>query len=169
MFEVSPAQSAEREASEAEAVRNELQTLNEFLEMKTRKISGVADGCDSGYAAMWAQFALAEIERNKDSLGASIVATQKDFADRRAELDRLEKAAIAEMLAEDSEYQKSAGERLERDIVLAGADHSVPFEDQVEMDDADSDSGPSELDDSASQATLEQSKGMPADHDVEFL
>ncbi|KAF7196809.1 hypothetical protein HII31_01727 [Pseudocercospora fuligena] len=115
------------------------------------------------------QFVLAEIERNKDSLGAKIVATQKDFANRRAELDRLEKSAVAEMLAEDSEYQKLAGERLEEDIILAGTDHSVPFEEQVETEDADSDSGASGLDDGTSQATLEQSKDMPADHDVELL
>jgi len=73
-------------------------------------------------------FSIGEIERNKDLLGAKIAATRKNFALQKAELDRLESAAIADMLLEDNECQKLIGERLGHDIDMVGVDRcTVPL------------------------------------------
>ncbi|OQN95533.1 hypothetical protein B0A48_18642 [Cryoendolithus antarcticus] len=58
------------------------------------------------------QFSIGEIKRNKDLLGAKITATQREYTFKKAELDRMESAAITEMILEDSEYQRLVGERL---------------------------------------------------------
>ncbi|OQN95546.1 hypothetical protein B0A48_18390 [Cryoendolithus antarcticus] len=77
-------------------------------------------------------FSIGEIERNKNLLGAKISATQKEHGFKKAELDRMESAAIAEMILEDSEYERLVGERLERDTDLAGVDHGSTVQGQDE-------------------------------------
>ncbi|OQN95444.1 hypothetical protein B0A48_18552 [Cryoendolithus antarcticus] len=95
LFEISPAQSAKREASEAEAAKNEAESINSVL------------GED-------------EVQHTVE---AKITATRKEYAFKKTELDRMESATIAEIILEDSEYQRLVGERLERDIDLAGVEN----------------------------------------------
>lgn len=63
------------------------------------------------------QLAIEELERNKHVLTSQLGETFKKIAAQRAELDRLEKAAIAEMVREDGEYQLFAGTNLEMAMV----------------------------------------------------
>lgn len=63
------------------------------------------------------QLAIEELERNKHVLGSQLTETRKKIAAQRAELDRLEDAAVADMMREDGEYQRFAGANLERAIV----------------------------------------------------
>jgi hypothetical protein len=58
------------------------------------------------------QMAIEELERNKHVLSARLEETRKSIAAQREELDRLEKAAISEMIREDGDYQQFAEENL---------------------------------------------------------
>lgn len=64
------------------------------------------------------QLATEELERNKHVLTSQLEESLKKIAAQRAELDRLEKAAIAEVLREDGEYQLYAGTNLETAMVI---------------------------------------------------
>jgi hypothetical protein len=57
-----------------------------------------------------------ELERNKNLLSSKLTDTLETIAAQRAELDRLEEAAIAEMIKEDSQYQAFAGIKLDQAI-----------------------------------------------------
>ncbi|KAJ8121923.1 hypothetical protein ONZ43_g1749 [Nemania bipapillata] len=59
------------------------------------------------------QQAIEELERNKHVLGSKLRETLKRVAAQRAELDRIEEMAIADMMREDGEYQAFAGKNLE--------------------------------------------------------
>lgn len=61
----------------------------------------------------------AEFRQNKQFLQRQQIETQQRLAEQRAELDRLEKEAITHMITEDQRYQKIAGDRLKRAILLA--------------------------------------------------
>jgi hypothetical protein len=65
------------------------------------------------------QSAIEELERNKHVLGLKLEETLKEITIQRAELDRMEKASIAEMLKEDADYQMFAGINLEQAIVCS--------------------------------------------------
>ncbi|KAE9374093.1 hypothetical protein N431DRAFT_543550 [Stipitochalara longipes BDJ] len=62
------------------------------------------------------QLAIEELERNKHVLSSKLTKNLKKIAAARAELDRLEEEAIAEMVKEDGEYQVFAGTNLEQAI-----------------------------------------------------
>lgn len=57
--------------------------------------------------------AFAELARNKDLLECRLTEQLKDIANRRAELDRLERQAIESMLKENKDYERLAGAALE--------------------------------------------------------
>jgi hypothetical protein len=61
--------------------------------------------------------AIEELERNKQVISSKLNDKLKRIAEQRVELDRLEEAAIAEMLKEDGEYQVYAGTNLEQSIM----------------------------------------------------
>ncbi|KAI0114084.1 hypothetical protein GGR51DRAFT_505449 [Nemania sp. FL0031] len=63
------------------------------------------------------QQATEELERNKHVLGSKLRETLKRVAAQRAELDRIEEIAIADMMREDGEYQAFAGKNLEETII----------------------------------------------------
>lgn len=65
--------------------------------------------------------AIEELERNKHVLSLKLQETLKEIAAKRAELDRVEEAAIAEMLKEDNEYGVLAGTNLEHAVVVSEA------------------------------------------------
>lgn len=65
-----------------------------------------------------------EMENNKSMLEARLRETLGDIAARRAELDRLEEAAVAEMLRADAEYQSYVGRNLEESMEQAGCEES---------------------------------------------
>ncbi|OCK80284.1 hypothetical protein K432DRAFT_434859 [Lepidopterella palustris CBS 459.81] len=56
--------------------------------------------------------AIEELERNKHVLSSKLEETRKSIAAQREELDRLEKAAVSEMIREDGDYQQFAGRNL---------------------------------------------------------
>jgi hypothetical protein len=58
------------------------------------------------------QMAIEELERNKHVLSSKLDETRKSIAAQREELDRLEKAAVSEMIREDGDYQQFAGKKL---------------------------------------------------------
>nr|XP_023919033.1 uncharacterized protein LOC112030589 [Quercus suber] len=75
-----------------------------------------------------------DLKRNKGLLERRITATIKDFASRRAEIDRLEKLALAQILAEDRDHQETVGKRLEQAATLLqlhDADANPPAEQEV--------------------------------------
>lgn len=57
-----------------------------------------------------------DIKRNKDLLESQLAAKMKKIAAQRAQLDRLERAAINDMLKEDQEYRQFAGVSLDQAI-----------------------------------------------------
>ncbi|KAI1825219.1 hypothetical protein F4861DRAFT_211200 [Xylaria intraflava] len=59
------------------------------------------------------QQAMGELERNKHVLNSKLTETFKRIAAQRAELDRAEEMAIADMVREDIEYLTLAGKNLE--------------------------------------------------------
>ncbi|KUI69370.1 hypothetical protein VM1G_04829 [Cytospora mali] len=63
------------------------------------------------------QESIAEVENNKSTLETRLRATLDDVAARRAELDRLERDAVADMLRADAAYLDFVGEKLERSVV----------------------------------------------------
>lgn len=65
------------------------------------------------------QMAVEELERNKHVLASQLGETMKRIAAQRAELDRLEAAAVAGMMKEDGEYQLFAGMNLETAMKLS--------------------------------------------------
>jgi hypothetical protein len=67
------------------------------------------------------QLAIEELERNKHVLGIKLEETLKGIAFQRSELDRIEKACIAEMLKEDADYQMFAGMNLEQAVISSEA------------------------------------------------
>ncbi|KAI0196467.1 hypothetical protein F4808DRAFT_439748 [Astrocystis sublimbata] len=94
-----------------------------------------------------------ELERNKHVLSSTLKQALKKIAVQRAELDRLEEMAIADMMKEDGEYQAFAGKNLEATVqVTSGAQSSAAAstEATVKDDDAsstndDADAGLSEM------------------------
>ncbi|OIW30059.1 hypothetical protein CONLIGDRAFT_562822, partial [Coniochaeta ligniaria NRRL 30616] len=62
------------------------------------------------------QSAIEELERNKHVLRSKLEDTLKRVAAQRAEFDRLQNAAVTEMVKEDGEYQAFAGTNLEQAI-----------------------------------------------------
>lgn len=88
------------------------------------------------------QSAIDELERNKHILRSKLEDTLKRIAAQRAELDRLEEAAVTEMVKEDSEYQGFAGTNLEQAIESSDADllTAAALEEETcsEMNDTDS-------------------------------
>ncbi|KAF2965964.1 hypothetical protein GQX73_g7574 [Xylaria multiplex] len=65
------------------------------------------------------QQAIEELEGNKHVLSSKLTETLKRIAAQRAELDRAEEAAIADMMREDGEYQAFAGKNLEEVAVFS--------------------------------------------------
>lgn len=61
-----------------------------------------------------------ELSRNKDLLESKLADRLKDVASRRAELDRLEREAVEEMIKEDKDYQDTAGANLKEAIAIPG-------------------------------------------------
>ncbi|KAI1306596.1 hypothetical protein F5Y03DRAFT_353907 [Xylaria venustula] len=59
------------------------------------------------------QQTIEELERNKHLLTSKLQETLKRIAAQRAELDRMEEIALADMMREDGEYQEFAGRSLE--------------------------------------------------------
>lgn len=68
------------------------------------------------------QSAIEELERNKHVLISRLEDTLRRIAMQRAELDRLEEVAVAEMVKEDGEYQAFTGTNLEQDIEFSEAE-----------------------------------------------
>ena len=64
------------------------------------------------------QMAIEELERNKHVLSSKLDEARKSIAAQREELDRLERAAISEMIREDGDYQELAGKNLLQGIAL---------------------------------------------------
>jgi len=64
------------------------------------------------------QMAIEELERNKHVLSSKLEETRKSIAVQREELNRLEKAAVSEMIREDDDYQQFAGRNLLQSITL---------------------------------------------------
>lgn len=62
--------------------------------------------------------AAAEMENRKNMLEARLAKVLQDVADKRAELDRMEAEAIADMQRKDKEYQLFAGANLQESIWL---------------------------------------------------
>lgn len=62
--------------------------------------------------------AAAEMENRKNMLEARLARVLQDVADKRAELDRMEAEAIADMQRKDKEYQLFAGAHLQESIWL---------------------------------------------------
>lgn len=62
---------------------------------------------------------ISDMENHRSMLGAKLAGTAKRIADQRAELDRQEKSAIADMLKSDEEYQELAGVKLEQRLSSA--------------------------------------------------
>ncbi|KAK3311444.1 uncharacterized protein B0T15DRAFT_388957 [Chaetomium strumarium] len=62
------------------------------------------------------QLAIEELERNKHVLISKFEETLKRIDAQRAELDRLEQVAMANMVKEDGEYRTFTGTNLEQDI-----------------------------------------------------
>lgn len=60
-----------------------------------------------------------ELKRSKDLLETRIATTRKDFARRRADLERQEESAVNEILAEDLMCDRVFGEDLSKEIELA--------------------------------------------------
>ncbi|KAH6874201.1 hypothetical protein B0T10DRAFT_449413 [Thelonectria olida] len=85
------------------------------------------------------QLVIGELERNKHVLSSKLGETLKRTAAQRAELDRIEEEAIAEMVKEDGEYQVFAGSNLEQAIVSIDAT-AVALENEISsgVDDIDS-------------------------------
>jgi hypothetical protein len=67
------------------------------------------------------QSAIEELERNKHVLGIKLEKTLKGIENQRAELDLIEKASIAEMLKEDTDYQMFTGINLEQTVIALEA------------------------------------------------
>ncbi|KAI0805229.1 hypothetical protein GGR55DRAFT_285014 [Xylaria sp. FL0064] len=67
------------------------------------------------------QLTIEELERNKHLLTSKLRETFKNIAAQRAELDRIEAMALADMMREDGEYQAFAGENLEQAFTLSRA------------------------------------------------
>lgn len=65
--------------------------------------------------------AAAEMENKKNMLEAKLAKVLQDIADKRAELDRVEAEAIADMQRKDKEYQLFAGAHLQESIWLDGS------------------------------------------------
>jgi hypothetical protein len=89
------------------------------------------------------QSAIGELERNKHVLISKLEDTLKRIATQRAELDRLEEVAVAEMVKEDGEYQAFTGTNLEQDIDCSEAEPlnaNAAFQQETssEMNDGDS-------------------------------
>jgi hypothetical protein len=63
------------------------------------------------------QLTIEELERNKHVLNWKLGEALKRIVAQRAELDRLEKAAITDMLKDDGEYQIFVGTSLEQAIM----------------------------------------------------
>ena len=86
--------------------------------------------------------AIEELERNKHVLISRFEETLKRVAAQRAELDRIEEAAVAEMIKENGEYEAFTSTNLEQDIECSGSDAvkvaSVQQETSSEMNDVDS-------------------------------
>jgi hypothetical protein len=64
------------------------------------------------------QLTIEELKRNKDLLESRLAETRKYLAAKKAELERQELAAVANMLKEDREYLSFAGENLEHALDL---------------------------------------------------
>lgn len=75
-----------------------------------------------------------ELERNKQFLRARLDETLRQLACQRAELQRLESVAIAEMKREDDEYRAMAGLSLEAALEGSEASFVTAFEQQEEED-----------------------------------
>ncbi len=86
--------------------------------------------------------AIEELERNKHVLISRFEETLKRIAAQRAELDRIEEVAVAEMVKENGEYEAFTSTNLEQDIECSGSDAvkvaSVQQETSSEMNDVDS-------------------------------
>ncbi|KAI0976311.1 hypothetical protein F4678DRAFT_416629 [Xylaria arbuscula] len=67
------------------------------------------------------QQTIEELERNKHLLTSRLQETLKRIAAKRAELDRMEEIALADMMREDGEYQEFAGKSLEEAAVSSEA------------------------------------------------
>ncbi|GAP86305.1 putative ubiquinol-cytochrome-c reductase cytochrome [Rosellinia necatrix] len=65
------------------------------------------------------QQTIEELERNKHVLSSKLKETLRRLAAQRAELDRVEEAAILNMMREDGEYQASAGKNLEEVVTFS--------------------------------------------------
>lgn len=65
------------------------------------------------------QTTIGELERNKDLLESSLTETLQKFDAKRAELERLERAAVEDMLKDDKEYQSITGVNLEQAVTSA--------------------------------------------------
>lgn len=87
------------------------------------------------------QQAIEELERNKHVLVSKLRETLKRVAAQRAELDRVEEMAIADMMREDGEYQAFAGKNLEEATAASEAPTVVATvkedESSSNMDDVD--------------------------------
>ncbi|KAH7110779.1 hypothetical protein B0J13DRAFT_577413 [Dactylonectria estremocensis] len=84
------------------------------------------------------ELVIEELERNKH-VSSKLGETLKRTADQRAELDRIEEEAIAEMVKEDGEYQVFAGSNLEQAIMSLDA-IAVTMENEISSDVDDIDS-----------------------------
>ncbi|KAJ4318230.1 hypothetical protein N0V94_004512 [Neodidymelliopsis sp. IMI 364377] len=120
MFDVSPAQSAERAASEAEAAQVEAETIRNIVVVQHDE--SVVSTCVNEEAinakGKGKQPVVEEVGRNKDLLETRFLEKRRELAARRAELDRIERAAWETMHEEDWQYQLFAASNLEEMIDL---------------------------------------------------
>ena len=81
-----------------------------------RLLQDEASGASIAQYRRKVQMTLDDMKRNKDLLEARLAVVRADVLKRKRELERLEQAAVAEMLESDEKYQRAAGGELEREL-----------------------------------------------------